>query len=95
MEGEEDKERERMRGVNREEEEEGNQTILLLSGEIERVEELVVLVAVVSGLVRAAVGLLLKRKYYTCFHRKEFRRISGGGFAGCDSFLVALGACAH
>lgn len=94
MEGEEDKERERMRGVNGEEEE-GNQTILLLSGEIERVEELVVLVAVVSGLVRAAVGLLLKRKYYTCFHRKEFRRISGEGFAGCDSFLVGLGACAH
>lgn len=93
MEGEEDKERERMRGVKGEEE--GNQTILLLSGEIERVEELVVLVAVVSGLVRAAVGLLLKRKYYTCFHRKEFRRISGGGFAGCDSFLVGLGACAH
>lgn len=24
-----------------------------------------------------AVGLLSKRKYYTCFHRKEFRRISG------------------
>lgn len=92
MEGDEELEGERMRVKG---EEEGNQTILLLSGEVERVEELVVLVAVVSGLVRAAVGLLLKRKYYTCFHRKEFRRISGGGFAGCDSFLVGLGACAH
>ena len=38
----------------------------------------------------AALLLLKRRKYYTCFHRKEFRRISG--LAGDDSFLLCTAA---
>lgn len=65
-------------------------SILLLPGVVEMMiaVDVVVAVSLLRLVVVRSVGLLLKRKYYTCFHRKEFRRISSGGFAGCDSFLM-------